>query len=196
MRATFPILLLLGLLPGACQVCPPATQALVLAPSFHTPEDAGRSYFAAMACDDAGAEYRCFGEALKDEYGATLDLYLLARPAIREELGSIVRHAWRLEPLRRQRAEPGLLVWWGYGDREVVGLLMQQQHYFDVTEEDGRRTGSLLELSPAEILDLESRRLSLELHDPVLRSLGSSEAITHFELGTEWKIADFLFPEE
>lgn len=196
MHATFPFLLLLSLVPGACQICPPATQALVLAPSFSTPEDAGRSYFAAMACDDAGAEYRCFGEALKDRYGATLDLYLLARPDIREDLGSVVRHAWRLEPLRQQRAEPGLLIWWGIGEREVVGLLMQQQHYFDVTEADGRRTGSLLELSPGELLRLESRSLSLELRDPVLRSLGDVEGITHFELGTEWKIADFLLPEE
>ncbi|MGB0952545.1 MAG: hypothetical protein ACPG31_04930 [Planctomycetota bacterium] len=196
MRKPFPIFLLLALLPGACQTCPPETRALVLAPNYRTAEDGGRSFLAAFSCDDSAAEYLCLGEALKETYGATMDLYLLARPEIREQLGRYAGQAWRLEPTRTVRAEPGVVVWWGLGEREVVGLLMQQQYFFDVHETDGRRVGSILDRSPGDLLQIRSKSLLLELTDPALRSVGPPESISGFELGTEWKIADFLFPEE
>lgn len=196
MRKPLPIFLLLALLPGACQTCPPETRVLVLAPDFQSPEAAGRSYLAAFACDDARAEYLCLGEALKKQYGATLDLYLLARPEIREQLGRYAGQAWRLQPTRTVLGEPDPVIWWGLGDREVVGLRMQRQYYFDVLEADGRRTGAILDRSPGELLEIRSKNLLLDLTDPALRSVGPPESITGFELGTEWKIADFLFPEE
>lgn len=196
MRKPLPIFLLLGLLPGACQTCPPETRALVLAPDYRSATEAGRSFLAAFSCDDAKAEYRCLGEALKERYGATMDLYLLARPDIREQLGRYAGQAWRLQPTRTVLAEPGLVVWWGLGEKEVVGLLMQSQYYYDIHEADGRRTGSILDRSPGDLLEIRGKRLILDLTDPALRSVGPPDAITGLELGTEWKIADFLFPEE
>ncbi|PCJ51800.1 MAG: hypothetical protein COA70_13605 [Planctomycetota bacterium] len=195
-RVPLPILLLLALVPGACQVCPPATKALVLAPDFHNAENAGRSFFAAMSCNDAGAEYKCLSEPLKDRYGATLDLYLLARPQIREEIGTTAGQAFRLKPLRVEQAEPGTLIWWGIGEREIVGLVMLPQYFYDVTESDGRRTGSILSQSPDELLQLQGRHLILDLSDSALRSLGGDPDISDFHLGTEWKIADFRSPKE
>lgn len=196
MRVPLPVLLALALIPGACQVCPPATKALVLAPDFQNAKLAGQSFFAAMSCNDAGAEYRCLGEPLKERYGATLDSYLLARPQIREDLGTNADQAWRLKPLRMEQAEPGTLIWWGLGEREIVGLVMLPQYFYDVTESDGRRTGSILEQSPNALLQLQDRRLVLDLSDAALRSLGADPDISDFHLGTEWKIADFRSPEE
>ncbi|MFK5955045.1 MAG: hypothetical protein QM477_01220 [Planctomycetota bacterium] len=196
MRVPFPLLLLLALAPGACQACPPATQALVLSPDFHNAERAGESFFAAMSCNDGAAEYRCLGEELKTRYGATFDLYLLSRPEIREELGSYAGRAHLLEPLRIEQAELGVTIWWGVGSREIVGLWMLPQYFYDVTESDGRRTGSILSRSPQELIQLQGKRLSIELSDSAIRSLGAQPDISGFELATEWKIADFRHPEE
>jgi len=195
-RVPLPLLLLLALLPGACQACPPATKALVLAPDFHNAEGGGKSFFAAMSCNDGAAEYRCLGEELKSRYGATFDLYLLARPEIRKDLGPYANRAHLLKPLRVEQAEPGILIWWGVGSREVIGLLMLPQYFYDVTESDGRRSGSILSQSPNQLLQLQGQRLVLDLADSALRSLGSDSDISDFHLGTEWKIADFRSTEE
>jgi len=190
MRCRLPLLLVFVVLLPACQV-PPEVHARVLAPNFHSATASGYSFFAAMALDDAIAEYRCFGDPLKDRYGADLSLYLLARPQMREELGRISKMAWRLEPLRVERGEPGQMVWWGYQDRELIGLLMVPQNYFDVFEENSTAPrGNLLEQHPSELIRLEGRSLHLELTDPVLRGI-AQDGIVGLEIGVEWKIADF-----
>lgn len=180
----------------SCQTCPVESQVLLAAPDFSGPEVAGRSFFAALGCDDGPAEYRAFGETLKERYGATLDLYLLGRAELRAELGVAAGQAWRLEPLSTTRGEPGTWVHWGLGDTVYVSLLMLSQHYFEIVEDDGRRVGALLDQPPSGSFRREGRRLLLELEDPVLRSVGDGSRIAAFELATEWKIADFRLPED
>ncbi len=196
MRLSFPLLLLLILLCGGCQSCPPATQALVLAPNFRTPEDAGRSFFAAIACNDAQAEYRCLGESLKETYGATLDLYLLARPQIRSQLGAAAGQAWRLQVVEQSETPNGILLWWGLQQKPRLGLLFQAQSFYDITDITGRRTGALLAESPDHYLRVSGKHLAIELQHPALRSVRSQNPVQHFELGTEWKIAAILDPQQ
>lgn len=182
---------------ASCASCPPETRALALRPDYSTPELAGASFFAAMACDDADGEYRAFGERLKARHGATLDLWLLARPSVREELGLAVRFARRLRPARSETREDGVLVWWEAAGRERVGLLMQAQHFLECVEADGRRVGIPLQRPPGAWLQVEGKRLRIDLavEDPVLRGL-SAAGVTRITLATEWKIADWLLPEE
>ena len=195
MRCWLPLLLVLtGLLP-ACQV-PPQIQARVLAPDFHSATAGGHSFFAAMAMDDAIAEYRCFGDPLKDRYGADLSLYLLARPQMREELGLASRLAWKLEPMRVQRGEPGYIVWWGHKDKEMIGLVMTPQNYFDVFEEDSPEPrGNLIKQHPSELIQINRRDMTVELSDPVLRGV-QQDRVIGLEIGVEWKIADFVLVED
>ena len=65
----------------ACSACPPASAELTAHPDYSSPESAGRSFFAALGCDDARAEHGAMGESLKQRHGATLDAWILARPA-------------------------------------------------------------------------------------------------------------------
>jgi len=185
-------LLLVGL-SASCAACPPETYARVLAPDFDTPQESGRSFLAALACDAAQAEYACLGESLKRRYGASLDLYLLARPQLREELGSTVRYADRLQPTREEPRPEGLLLWWSALGKERVGMLFEAQGYFDVTLDDGRRRGTTVELPLADYMELDRKRLLLELEDAVLRGVDPAH-IVHVEFGLEWKIAEFLPP--
>ena len=187
--------LLLAGIPASCAGCPPETYARVLAPDFDSPREAGRSFLAALACDEAEAEYRCLGESLKRRYGASLDLYLLARPQLRDELGSAVRYADRLQPTREESRPEGMLLWWSALGAERVGMLFEAQGYFDVTLDDGRRRGATVALPLADYLQLDRRRLRLELEDSVLRGVDPARVV-HVEFGLEWKIAEFLPPEE
>lgn len=186
MRFRLLLLFALACLLPACQV-PPEVHARVLAPDYSTPEAGGATFLAAFAVDDADAEYRCFGEGLKEVYGANLTIYLLGRPQLREEARSWAKHAWRLEPVRREQAEFGTWVGWGYQGREYVAFLMQPQYYFDVLLEDGQVKGNLLSQHPSEILDLDRKTLRLELTDAVLRGV-AREDVVGVEVGVEWKI--------
>ncbi len=195
MRCRLPLLLAFVALLPACQV-PPEVHARVLAPDFHDAVAGGHSFFAAMALDDAVAEYRCFGDPLKDLYGADLSLYLLARPQMREELGNVTKLAWRLQPLRTEQGEPGQVVWWGHDDREIIGLVMVPQNYFDVFERgEAEPRGNIIAQHPSEIIQINRRNLQLELNDPVLRGI-EQDGIVGLEVGVEWKIADFLQVED
>jgi hypothetical protein len=189
------LLLLLATASASCHVCPAETYARVLAPDFHSPEGAGQAYLAALACDEAKAEYRCFGESLKDRYGATLDLYLIARPSLLEELGSMQKYADRLQPTRRVERPDGVLVWYSAAGAERVGMLLQAQAFFDLTLRDGTRRGDILDHPPADYLSLDRKSLTLQLESAVLRGVDPS-TVERLEVGLEWKIADFLLPEE
>ncbi len=180
----------------ACQTCPPSSQILVAAPDFHSAEQAGRSFFAALGCDDGRAEYLAFGEPLKERYGATLDLYLLGRQDLRKELGPAVGQAWRLEPIGTTQGEPGQWVHWGLGKRVVVSLLMQEQHYFEFREDDGRLVGAPLNGPASTLLRKEGRSMLLEINDPILRSLGDGSRVVGLTVASEWKIADYRVPVE
>ena len=194
MRCRLPLLLALVALSPACQV-PPEVHARMLAPDFHDATAGGYSFFAAMALDNALAEYRCFGAPLKERYGADLSLYLLARPQMREELGHVSKLAWRLEPLRAERGEPGQIIWWGYDNRELIGLVMTPQNYFDVYEEGkAEPRGNLIAQHPSELIQINRRSLAVELTDPVLRGI-EQDGIVGLEIGVEWKIAEFLTVE-
>ncbi len=164
----------------ACSACPAEARERAAHPDYATPEAAGASFFAALGCDDAAGEYRAFGEPLKARYGATMDLWLLARAEVREDLGLAVRFAHRLQPARTEVR---------------VGLLMQAQHFLEFEERDGRRVGLMLQRPPGAWLTLEGKRaqLSLAAEDPVLRGLDAA-SVTRVTLATEWKIADWVLP--
>lgn len=179
----------------ACSACPAEARERAAHPDYATPEAAGASFFAALGCDDAAGEYRAFGEPLKARYGATMDLWLLARSEVREDLGLAVRFAHRLQPARTEVREDGTLVWWQAAGEERVGLLMQAQHFLEFEERDGRRVGLMLQRPPGAWLTLEGKRaqLSLAAEDPVLRGLDAA-SVTRVTLATEWKIADWVLP--
>lgn len=181
----------------ACSSCPAAAVALVAHPDYSTPAAAGASFFAALGCDEAQAEYRAFGERLKQEYGADLAAWLLARPAVREELGPAVAHAHRLRAAREELREDGVLVWWEAAGAERVGLLMQRQNYLEIRTDDGRELGFQLARPPGDWMRLEGRRLLMEVaaEDSILRGLDPAR-VTQVTLGSEWKIADWTLPEE
>ena len=195
MGRAYPLLFLLLAASGGCAACPIESQVRVLAPDFHSPEEAGHCFLAAVACDEAQAEYRCLGEALKERYGATMDLYLLARPQMREEIGPLARYADRLQPSRRVEREDGVLVWWQAAGAERMGMLFRAQAYFDVWLRDGRRKGTTVQLPLTDHLSIDRRRLKLELEDSVLRGIDAAD-IDRVDFGLEWKIADFLLPEQ
>ncbi len=184
--------LLLSPLFPACSACPPEARALVERPDYSTPESAGRSFFAALSCDDAEREYRALGESLKRRYGATFDVYLLGRERLREELGDFVlRNAHRLRPVRREVREDGVVVGYAAGGAERVALLFHRQDYLELRTADGRRIGLPLPAPPGAFLRLEGKDLALELRarDPVFRGLDPDEVVA-VVLAGEWKLAD------
>ena len=176
---------------ASCAACPTDAQVRVLHPSFHSPEQAGLSFLAAMGCDQAQAEYLCLAESLKEETGATLDGWLLARQNIRQEVGVLLRAASRLRPLASETWQDGVVVWWSEDKIPRFGLKMVPQHYFDLYVQGGRKVGAFLPSSPGELLHKEGSSLHLEIQDPVLRHLSPAD-VHRFELATEWKIAGFV----
>lgn len=171
---------------------------MVLVPNFSEPVVAGRSFLAALACDQASAEYRCLGESLKARYGADLALYLLGRDALREELGSSLKYAFQLQPVgENQIREDGVLVWWGLSEKPLVGFLMEAQFFYNLLDLDGQPIGEFLPRPPASWMHLEDgRRLLVEipLSRSVQRRLGGLENAGGLQLGTEWKVRDVLRP--
>jgi hypothetical protein len=190
--------LLLLLLPGvpSCSACPPEAAERSAHPDYSTPSSTGLSFFAALGCDDARAEYGALGESLKRRHGATFDAWILARPALREELGSAVRHAHRLQPAREEVLESGVLVWWTAAGAERIGLLFQSEHFLELILADGREVGFHLTKPPGDWMQLEGKKLllSLAVEDPVLRGVDPAQ-VQRITLATEWKIADWTMPE-
>jgi len=189
-----PCLLLLGLL--SCAGLPPEALALAERPTFRTPTDGARSFLAAIATNNASAEYLCFSESLKKKHGATLDAYLLARPTLLKDLGQAKKHAFDLQ-LHTQKEHPeGTLLWWSHHGVPYLGLVMTAQHYYDLEAADGRRIGNFLPQAPGNYVHLEGRSLRAEIQDSGVRGAPEGDALTRFEVGTEWKIADILSAED
>lgn len=180
---------------AACSACPDEAAALTADPDYRTPARAGASFFAALGCDDAQGEYRAFSDSLKRARGADLAAWLLARDAVREELGAAVSNAHRLSVSREEVREEGVLVWWSAAGAERVGLLMQQQHYLEILLADGRELGMQLPQAPGAWLRSEGRRLWIEMtaENSVLRGLDPAQ-VTRVTLASEWKIADWALP--
>lgn len=187
-------LLLFGLL--SCAGLPPEALALTERPTFRTPADGARSFLAAIATDNASAEYLCFSEALKQKHGATLDAYLLARPTLLKDLGQAQKHAFDLRLHTQEEHPEGTLLWWSHHGVPYLGLVMTAQHYYDLEDTDGRRIGNFLPQSPGNYVQMEGRNLRAEINDSGVRSGPEGDALTRFEVGTEWKIADILSAED
>ncbi len=166
---------------------------LVERPDFRTPEAAGRSFLAAVGCDDAAAEYRCLSEALKRDHGATLDAWVIGRVEARREIGGLVlSRASSLEFLGSRATEAGLLTEWGFGGRPRLGLLMVEQHYFDLYDDRGPLAGELLEQAPGAYLRSEGTRLILEIPGALPKRTPPLAEVVRLELGTEWKLRDLV----
>ena len=183
--------LLILFLTVSCQSIPVAVHARVLAPDFTNPVVAGESFLAAVACDDARAEYLCFAESLKESHGATLDGWVLARESLREDLGSSLKHAHLLRPAPGELHRT--LIWWEHEGKRHIGLQMERQPFFDILHQGSQKAGSFLSAPPSYFLNIEEDKLTLGLRDSVLRGLISSD-VDGLVLGTEWKVAGFLFP--
>lgn len=197
---------------GACNSCPPETRARILAPDFHTAEGTALSFLAALSCDEPQAEYLCFGEALKDQYGATLDLYLLARPSLLSRIGPMYRYADSLTLSRNEPTANGVRLWFRGAGAERVGFDLSAQYYFEVYLSNGTRKGAFLDKVPSSFVSpatpptimgapkriyfgVERKAMVVEIESSVIRGISPDE-IEGFEIRTEWKIADFLLPAE
>ena len=185
------IALLLGLLLAglASCACPAEARLLAERPDFRTPEAAGRSFLAAVSCDDAEAEYRCASEALKAELGATFDLWLIGRAELRDEVGELLlSRASSLDFLGVRVSEMGLLTLWGRGEEPLLGLWMVEQHYFDLYDDRGPVLGELLDQPPGGYLKQVGTRLVLEISDALPKRFPGFDEVRKFELGSEWKL--------
>ena len=188
--------ILAGALLASCQACPPEAYALIRCADYSTPESAGRSFLAALGCDDAEAEYRCFGEGFKAQHGATLDGYILFRAELRQEAGNLFDYAFQLQHVASEAREDGVMVWWGRGGDRLVGLRMTPQHFFDVYVGDGRKVGGFLPGTPAGFIELSGDELRLEIREDSLRGLSRPSEVERVVLGSEWKIDDVVVPQE
>lgn len=180
---------------AGCQACPAEARFLCDRPDFRAPEAAGRSFWAAVACDDATAAYRCLGEGLKAEHGATFDGFLLFWRELRDRHGAAFRHAWRLRTVGDEEVrEDGVLLWWGLGAEPRVGLLMTEQPYVELEPASGTAVEAYLDRPPRDLVEPTSGGLTLRLPGAVLRDLPDPLRLRRLELGSEWKIRDVLAP--
>jgi hypothetical protein len=121
-----------------------------------------------------------------------LDAWLVARVAVREEVGGMTQFAFTLQPLSSTQVPGGTLVWWGIANKPLLGLVMAEQHFFDLYDRGGRKFGSFLNESPP--FHLQGRRLSLTLDNPILRTVPEGTELTNLVVGSEWKVLDFQLP--
>lgn len=172
----------------------PSAEALAWSsrPDFSNPENAGKSMLAAVAADHAQAEYLCWSESLKAKTGATLDAYLLARPALRQAMGSTLDYAFELQLQNEEMIPRGRLLWWTFRGKTQLGLVIVPQHYFDLETADGRQVGAFLDQAPGHYVEREGNRFTLILEDSILRLAPKADELAQFILATEWKIADIL----
>ena len=196
MRLLLPTLLVL-LGAASCQSIPVEVHARALSPDFSTPIAAGQSFLAAVACNDARAEYLCFSETLKEEYGATLDGWILAREPLQKGIGNDLKHAHRLQPEAETLATfsdtEKNIIWWQYKDKRLLGLTMEAQIFFDVVQSGSEETGSFLDSPLSSFVAIEGDSLSLELKNSSIRGLKANQ-LERLVLGTEWKITSFQIP--
>ena len=171
----------------ACATPPASVQLLAEHPNFQTPESAGRSFLAALSCDNARTEYLCMAEGLKREYGATFDKWLATRGQVLSELGGAVKHAHRLKPVSAVEQNGGTLVSWVYGPHELQ-LLMTSQDYWGIETLEGEQWGAFLSKPIGETLTIKNRKLSIELSDSILRGFPAQTKVSRFIIETEWKV--------
>ncbi len=181
----------MAMLIPACASPPTSVQLLAEHPDFKTPETAGRSFLAALSCNNSRTEYICMAEGLKSRYGATYDKWLVARKELLAELGSAVGQAHRLEPLSTQADAEGVWVIWGYGPHEL-GLLMTSQDFWDLEISNGEKWGSFLTQPISETVSVNNRELTIKLADPLLRGFPPQADVSRFIIETEWKVLDIL----
>ena len=193
MRVFSPALLLvLACLLPACASCPTGAAVRILRPNFDTPQESGACFLAALACNKPDSEYLCLSEDLKRKHGATLDGWILARQDIRADAGVAINRAHTLLAIEERQHPEGIVVWWGFNEKPLLGLLMQQQHYFDIYVDQGNKVGAFLDAAPAQLIEVEGQRLRLALEDSLLRTLGTDPAVTKLVIGSEWKVGGVL----
>ena len=191
------LFLLLPLLLPACQAMPPEAWASALRPDFSTPEETGRSFFAAWAAKEPANEYKCLAESFKAEVGATLDVYLIYRPELEKQIGWVGRHAYKLQPLSsEQLANGNVLVWWGRGSTTFLGLEMERQGFFDFYDgkDPKHRIGGSLKEPLEDHFEFSGKEVMLYLENSSIRSAGLLDDIAKFEIGEAWKIAGMIQP--
>ena len=121
-----------------------------------------------------------------------MDGWILARHDIRAEAGVAINRAHTLLAIEERQHAEGIVVWWGLNEKPLLGLLMQQQHYFDIYVDQGNKVGAFLNAAPEQLIEVEGKRLRLELTDSLLRTLGTDPAVTKLVIGSEWKVGGVL----
>jgi hypothetical protein len=181
---------------GACASPPPELAAYAYRPDFSSPEASGRSFLVAWSLEQPETEYLALSEAWKAEVGGTLDAYILARPQIEQQVGWSGKHAWRLQPVRREVGPRSMVLWWGLDESKdpLLGMVMVPQNYLEFEEAGGagKRPGSYLEGELDEFYGIEGSLLWIEVEDSSARMASRLPKIGRIELGTEWKIRGLL----
>ena len=193
------IALFLTIVPTSCQTMTPESWASALRPDFSSPEEGGRSFFAAWSAVRPTNEYRCLAESLKKQVGATLDAYMIFRPELERQIGWVGRHAYKLQITGQNKLLNGrVIVWWGRGNKTYLGLEMQAQDFFEFHEAGGklRHAGGFLDQPLAEHFEFSGKELSLYLENSAVRTARTMGALSKFEIGTEWKISALIPAEE
>ncbi len=181
----------------ACQTMTPEAWASALRPEYSSPEETGRSFFAAWAAKESLNEYRCFAESMKAEYGAGADAYLLFRPELEKQIGWVGRFAYKLEPYESQQLENGnVLVWWARGSTVYLGLEMERQSFFEFHNalDPEHRAGGTLDEPIVNYLEFSGREVAIYVENSAVRTARAMDEISKFEIGTEWKIAGIYQP--
>lgn len=181
---------------ASCASPPPELQALAYRPDFSSPESTGQTFLVAWAEEQPRIEYRALSEAWKAEVGGTLDAYLIARPQLQREVGSIGSQAWRLLPIGRETTDRGVVVWWGLDpeDDPVLGIECVPQNYLEFEEAggSGQRPGSYFDEPLENFYGFDGSVFWLEIEDSAARMASRMRKLGRIELGTEWKIRGLL----
>lgn len=188
--------LTLALAGSGCTACPPEAERLVLAPDFSSPETAGRSFWAAIACGEDVAAYKCLSEGLKREHGATLDAFLLYKGELEERYGRAFRYAFRLQPLGQPQGEGSRVrQWWGIDRQPLLALELEAQHFLDFyTRSSAAADGDFLERPPGALLHWNGGQLCLDVPAGTRARFPELSALRQLTIGTEWKVRDVLAP--
>ncbi|MCH2100623.1 MAG: hypothetical protein MK209_01675 [Planctomycetes bacterium] len=194
-RLLFTSALGLGSLAG-CASPPPGLQALAYRPDFSSPEATSQSFLIAWAEEQPQVEYRALSEAWKAEVGGTLDAYLIARPQLQRKVGWVSREAWRLQAVRSEETDRGIVVWWGLDpeDDPTLGIECVSQNYLEFEEAGGKgqRPGSYLDEPLENFYGFDGSVFWAEIEDSAARIASRIPRLRRIELGTEWKIRGLL----
>ncbi|MDP6962805.1 MAG: hypothetical protein QGF46_01410, partial [Planctomycetota bacterium] len=173
MRTSLPTLLLslVAVSIPACQSCPQAAQAWVSRPDYSSAQGCASSFLAALSLDNIQAEYRCFGAGLKSKYGATLDAYIIGRPQLTKDLGSLQQLAFNLQFISDSKnADGSVLTWWGLNQQPKIGIVCAPQSFFSI-DTNSTEYGALLQHPHQNYLDIEGKSINASITDSIIRSL-------------------------